>query len=88
MGWEAKTSPILWPRENGRWTSPPISVLKNVKTYEAWYKVKHASPALLKKAVYGLPELYRKDIPGIPLIANPGCYATTTILALTRIGAT
>ncbi|MBK8574529.1 MAG: N-acetyl-gamma-glutamyl-phosphate reductase [Elusimicrobia bacterium] len=59
--------------------------LKNVKTYEAWYKVKHASPELLKKAVYGLPELYRKDIPGTPLIANPGCYATTTILALTPL---
>ncbi len=59
--------------------------LKNVKTYEVWYKVKHASPALLKKAVYGLPELYRKDIPGASLIANPGCYATTTILALTPL---
>ena len=59
--------------------------LKNVKTYEAWYKVKHASPGLLKKAVYGLPELYRKDIPGTTLIANPGCYATTTILALSPL---
>ena len=59
--------------------------LKNVKTYEAWYKVKHASPALLKEAVYGLPELYRKDIAHSPLIANPGCYATTTILALSPL---
>lgn len=59
--------------------------LKNVKTYQTWYKVKHASPGLLKKAVYGLPELYRKDIPGSPLIANPGCYATTTILALSPL---
>ncbi len=59
--------------------------LKDVKTYEAWYQVKHASPALLKKAVYGLPELYRKEIPGAPLIANPGCYATATILALTPL---
>lgn len=59
--------------------------LKNVKTYETWYKVKHASPGLLKKSVYGLPELYRKDIPGSPLIANPGCYATTTILALSPL---
>lgn len=59
--------------------------LKDLKTYESWYKVKHASPALLKKAVYGLPELYRKDIPGAAVIANPGCYATTTILALTPL---
>jgi N-acetyl-gamma-glutamyl-phosphate reductase len=56
--------------------------LKNIKTYEAWYKVKHASPELLKKAVYGLPELYRKDILAAPVIANPGCYATASILAL------
>lgn len=44
--------------------------------------MKHASPALLAKAVYGLPELFRGQIPGAPVIANPGCYATTTILAL------
>jgi N-acetyl-gamma-glutamyl-phosphate reductase len=56
--------------------------LKSVKTYEAWYKVKHASPALLKEAVYGLPELFRDRIPGARLIANPGCYATATILSL------
>lgn len=56
--------------------------LRDVKTYEAWYKVKHASPKLLKEAVYGLPELFRPRIPGARLVANPGCYATTTILAL------
>ncbi len=56
--------------------------LKNLKTYEAWYKVKHASPKLLKEAVYGLPELFREQIPGARLVANPGCYATTAILAL------
>lgn len=56
--------------------------LRDLKTYESWYKVKHASPALLKEAVYGLPELFRSKIPAARLIANPGCYATTTILAL------
>jgi N-acetyl-gamma-glutamyl-phosphate reductase len=56
--------------------------LRDLKTYESWYKVKHASPKLLKEAVYGLPELFRDRIPGARLIANPGCYATTTILAL------
>lgn len=56
--------------------------LRDVKTYEAWYKVKHASPKLLKEAVYGLPELFRSRIPGARLVANPGCYATTSILAL------
>jgi N-acetyl-gamma-glutamyl-phosphate reductase len=56
--------------------------LRDLKTYEATYKVKHASPALLRRAVYGLPELFREKIPSAPVIANPGCYATTTILSL------
>jgi N-acetyl-gamma-glutamyl-phosphate reductase len=34
------------------------------------------------QAVYGLPELHRKEIAGARLIANPGCYATSIILAL------
>jgi N-acetyl-gamma-glutamyl-phosphate reductase len=34
------------------------------------------------QAVYGLPELHRKDIAGARLVANPGCYATSVILAL------
>ena len=38
--------------------------------------------ALMKKAVYGLPELYGDCLPGAALVANPGCYATSVILAL------
>jgi N-acetyl-gamma-glutamyl-phosphate reductase len=34
------------------------------------------------KAVYGMPELHRKEIAGAQLVANPGCYATSVILAL------
>jgi len=56
--------------------------LRDVRTYEAWYKVKHAAPKLLAEAVYGLPELFRAKILGARLVANPGCYATATILAL------
>jgi N-acetyl-gamma-glutamyl-phosphate reductase len=37
---------------------------------------------LTEKAVYGLPELNGDRIPGASVIANPGCYATTVILAL------
>jgi N-acetyl-gamma-glutamyl-phosphate reductase len=59
--------------------------LKDAAVYEAWYKVKHAAPKLLDEAVYGLPELYREQIRGSRLVANPGCYATTTILALTPL---
>src|SRR3984885_16117713 len=37
---------------------------------------------LTEKAVYGLPELSRDQIPDAALVANPGCYATSVILAL------
>ncbi|MCK4859072.1 MAG: N-acetyl-gamma-glutamyl-phosphate reductase [Candidatus Omnitrophica bacterium] len=50
--------------------------------YEKWYKTKHSHPELLKKAVYGLPELYKEKIKEAELIANPGCYPTSVILAL------
>jgi len=50
--------------------------------YESTYGVSHEYPNLLKKAVYGLPELYRKEITSSKIIANPGCYPTCSILAL------
>lgn len=56
--------------------------LNHSQIYEEWYKTKHASPRLLQEAVYGLPELYRNDIKGKVLIANPGCYPTASLLAL------
>jgi N-acetyl-gamma-glutamyl-phosphate reductase len=40
---------------------------------------------LTEKAVYGLPELNWDAIPGAAVIANPGCYATTVILALAPV---
>ncbi len=54
--------------------------LKDKAVYEKWYEIKHECPEYLKKAVYGLPELYRKDIKDAYLIANPGCYPTSIIL--------
>jgi N-acetyl-gamma-glutamyl-phosphate reductase len=56
--------------------------LKKVKEYETWYKTRHPAPELLKEAVYGLPELFRARIRSTRIVANPGCYATTSILAL------
>ncbi len=55
--------------------------LKSEKEYEEWYG-KHSHPDLLKEAVYGLPELYRKKIRGAKFVANPGCYPTGAALAL------
>ena len=55
--------------------------LRDAKEYEKWYEP-HMSPTLLKKAVYGLPELKREKIAGADLVANPGCYPTSVILGL------
>ncbi|MCF6179646.1 MAG: N-acetyl-gamma-glutamyl-phosphate reductase [Geopsychrobacter sp.] len=49
--------------------------------YEDWYQT-HTSPELLEEAVYGLPELYRAQIVGACLVANPGCYPTSVALGL------
>lgn len=49
--------------------------------YEKWYKP-HICPDLIDAAVYGLPELNRLKIKSAKLIANPGCYATASILAI------
>lgn len=56
--------------------------LKDATEYERWYRTKHPRPRLLKEAVYGLPELHRREISGCRLLANPGCYPTGAILAL------
>jgi N-acetyl-gamma-glutamyl-phosphate reductase len=50
--------------------------------YEQWYGCEHVEPELLKQAVYGLVELYREDIRGAGLVANPGCYPTSVLLAM------
>ena len=58
--------------------------LRNLSTYETWYGP-HPRPDLLPQAVYGLPELYREALKGAQLIAGPGCYPTSAILALTPL---
>jgi N-acetyl-gamma-glutamyl-phosphate reductase len=55
--------------------------LKNLETYRATYG-EHPAPELLEKAVYGIPELHRKELAGARLIASPGCHATSAILPL------
>jgi N-acetyl-gamma-glutamyl-phosphate reductase len=56
--------------------------LDDPDTYEKWYEHKHPDPARLGKTVYGLPELFRDQIPSARLVANPGCYPTSAILPL------
>lgn len=52
----------------------------DLSVYEEWYKITHTDPQLNKRAVFGLPELYKEKIKTAKLIANPGCYPTSAIL--------
>ena len=55
--------------------------IKDVATYEKWYKIEHKSPQFIKEAVYGLCEINRDQVTTqTRLIANPGCYTTCSIL--------
>ncbi len=58
---------------------------KDVDTYEKWYGRKHTQTKLLENSVYGLPELFRDEIKGKNLVANPGCYPTAAILSITPL---
>jgi N-acetyl-gamma-glutamyl-phosphate reductase len=55
--------------------------LKDVAAYQPWYG-QHPTPSLLPRAVYGMPELHRRELAGARLIAVPGCYPTGTVLSL------
>jgi N-acetyl-gamma-glutamyl-phosphate reductase len=55
--------------------------------YPTWYHFDHPRPELLPGAVYGLPELHRAELAALgtrpgAIVGSPGCYATTSILAL------
>ncbi|MBX9789654.1 MAG: N-acetyl-gamma-glutamyl-phosphate reductase [Pirellulales bacterium] len=56
--------------------------LDSAETYETWYGEKHPDPERLGRTVYGLPEWFRAQIRDADLVANPGCYPTSAILAL------
>ena len=56
--------------------------LRDPAVYRQWYGVDHAAPALLKEAVYALPELYRQQLAAARLAAAPGCYPTAVLLGL------
>ena len=54
--------------------------LKSAEIYREFYAHDHPAPDLLKKAVYGLPEIYREQIKQASLVASPGCYPTSILL--------
>ena len=55
---------------------------QSAETFTSWYKLPAPHADWLSQAVYGIPELYSAEITGARLVANPGCYATSVILAL------
>jgi N-acetyl-gamma-glutamyl-phosphate reductase len=56
--------------------------LHDAAEYPKWYRQPHPAPQLLARAVFGLPELHAAELPGAELVAVPGCFSTTAILAL------
>ena len=53
---------------------------RDVALYEQAYQ-HHTAPELARRAIYGLPELFLKEIRNADLVGNPGCYPTSAILA-------
>lgn len=56
--------------------------LNDAALYEKWYGVSHPNASRMAQTVYGLPEFFRDEIREARLVANPGCYPTSAILAL------
>lgn len=73
-----------------KWSDRDFSIIdlsgdfrfKDPAMYEKWYNKSHSAPELITDAAYGMPELFRDDIRNAKLVANPGCYPTSSILAL------
>lgn len=55
--------------------------LSGPEVYTSWYEKEHIFPEGFKNAAYGLPELFSEKIRSAQLVANPGCYPTSVILA-------
>ena len=56
--------------------------LSDPGVYEQWYSNVHTDPTRLGSTVYGLPEIFGERIPDAALVANPGCYTSTSILGI------
>ena len=61
--------------------------IPNIEIWEKWYGQKHACPELIKDSEYGLPEMknQREKIANAKIVANPGCYPTSSLLSLLPI---
>jgi N-acetyl-gamma-glutamyl-phosphate reductase len=55
---------------------------RSAETFTNWYQLAAPPAQLLAEAAYGVPEIYADKIKDARIVANPGCYATSVILAL------
>ncbi|MDK2973015.1 MAG: N-acetyl-gamma-glutamyl-phosphate reductase [Candidatus Sumerlaeota bacterium] len=78
----AKFAPLLLERGIRVFDLSADFRFRDHRIYENTYAVQHPSPDLNRRAIYGLPELFRANIIGQDLVACPGCYPTSIILGL------
>jgi N-acetyl-gamma-glutamyl-phosphate reductase len=55
--------------------------IEDMETFSNWYGLEHSCPDVTSKVAYGLPELFRDQIRQAKVVANPGCYPTSILLA-------
>ncbi|MCL5105490.1 MAG: N-acetyl-gamma-glutamyl-phosphate reductase [Armatimonadetes bacterium] len=77
-----KTAPALIESGKKIVDVPADFRLKDLSVYKKHYGIEHSAPELAAEAVYGISELHPKEIARARIVANPGCYATSAILAL------
>ena len=56
--------------------------IDDAEVFAQFYKLEHTAGELQKKFIYGLTETNREAIAEAQYIANPGCFATATLLAI------
>mgnify|MGYP001458070744 FL=1 len=56
--------------------------LDKASEYQKWYKQNHRAVKLIKKSIYALPEINRKELKEYNIISSPGCYPTSILLPL------
>lgn len=56
--------------------------INDLDEWAKWYGFDHTCPAMMEQVAYGMPELFREQIKQANVIANPGCYPTSILLAL------
>ncbi len=59
--------------------------LEDVDDYRKWYGTEHMAEHLLDQAIYNIPEIHKKKLEDVQLVANPGCYPTSVLLGLAPI---